>query len=76
MSGKVVSKGRRQRSHQVKVISDEIYVKVDTEELSKQKLASDCYVSLNGCIVAYRKAYKELYKVKRGNNSGPIHSTK
>jgi len=63
IKGQIVSKGKRQRNHEVKLINGFIYVKVDSlDQLTKEKLPSDVY------------AYKELYKVKRGPKIGPIHS--
>jgi hypothetical protein len=62
LKGKVTSKGKRQRAHNVQIKDDGIYIQVQTEASSGEKLASDHY------------AYKELYKGKRGINMGPIHS--
>ena len=44
MTGKVTSKGKRQRVHQVKVQHDGIYVKINTEQSTNEKLPSDFYV--------------------------------
>jgi hypothetical protein len=62
MKGNVSSKGVKQRTHQVKIDGNDVYVLSKPASLYKEKITSDDY------------AYKGLWKIPKGNGPSKIHS--